>query len=56
VSNKWSEPDFSQAVKALKRYVPQLDSRSVDLEELDAFSSVKKIFFSGYLKPINDRT
>jgi hypothetical protein len=37
VSNKWSEPDFSHAVKALKRYVPQLDSRTVDLQELNAF-------------------
>jgi voltage-gated potassium channel len=50
VSNNWSESDFSRAVETLKHRTPRLDSRIVDLEDLNIFFTRHKGFLLSLLE------
>jgi voltage-gated potassium channel len=50
VSNNWSESDFSRAVETLKHHTPRLDSRMVDLEDLNIFFTRHKGFLLSLLE------
>ena len=50
VSNNWSESDFSRAAEALKNHVPRLNSRAIDLDELNEFLVQHKSFLLSLLE------
>jgi hypothetical protein len=50
VANNWSDSDFSKAAASLKHHPRNLDSRTIDLPDLNEFLSSKKGFLLSLLE------